>query len=115
MRRRKHIHRATTVNRIATIRHTSHAGKNDPSTSKEGAREQLASTSEARISPYIIERLLLFVVTVGFMAPHRSKLPVPKARSSRLVRTCVRANTSVERACARVRWAAVTSRKLRTP
>src|SRR5271156_3257144 len=115
MRRRKHIHRARTGSRIAAARHTSHAGKNDPSTSKEGARPQLARRSEAKINPYIFEGLLLFLVMAGFLAPHRSKLPVAKARSISVVKTWVRAETSVERACARVLWAAVTSRKLRTP
>jgi hypothetical protein len=66
MRRRKHIHRARTVSRIAAARQASHAGKNDPSTSKEGARPQLASRSEAKINPYIIEGLLLFLVMAGF-------------------------------------------------
>src|SRR5580658_7111116 len=62
MRRRKNIHRAKTVSRIAAAKHTSHAGKNDPSTSKEGARPQLASRSEVKINPYIIEGLFLFLV-----------------------------------------------------
>src|SRR5580704_16949880 len=52
---------------------------------------------------------------LAFREPDCIRLAVRNARSARFVRTCVRANTSVERACASVLWAAVTSRKLRTP
>src|SRR5271170_5170035 len=84
MRRRKHIHRAITVSRIAAARQASHAGKNDPSTSKEGARPQLASRSEAKINPYINEGLLLFLVMAGFPstfieANYRLRKPDPSA------------------------------------
>src|SRR5260370_12928248 len=36
--------RTRAVSTIATMKHTSHAGKNEPSTSRDGAREQLDSS-----------------------------------------------------------------------
>ena len=55
MRKRENNQRARTVSTMATIRHTSQAGKNDPITSKEGAREQSASSSAARITRHLVK------------------------------------------------------------
>src|SRR5947207_2119690 len=43
-RNRNSANRARAVSTIATMKHTSHAGKNEPSTSTDGAREQLDSS-----------------------------------------------------------------------
>ena len=167
---RNSSHRARKVSTMDTAKQTSHAGKNETRMSKEGAREQLASSqgththqafgssllqmlplssgadrkacperSEGicfRLFPIrnsrcfaalsmadgLFQNSLKLVQTTitpgygpGFLAPARIESPVRNARSARAVSTCVRASTSVDWACARVRWAAVTSNKLRTP
>src|SRR5713226_5160441 len=48
---RNNVNRASAVRTLATMKHTSHAGKNEPSTSTEGAREQPTSRGTGRRNP----------------------------------------------------------------
>jgi len=61
---RNNSHRASTVSTTAATRQTSQTGKNDPSTSKEGALKQLVSTIDTSISPYLDKRLFPLPIMV---------------------------------------------------
>jgi hypothetical protein len=69
MRRRKSNHLVRTVSRRATARQISHAGKNEPMMSKEGARAQLASRSGVRRVQYFTNWLVRLLVMVEVSSP----------------------------------------------
>src|SRR5260370_14098973 len=61
---RNSTNRQIVVSRIAAIKETSHAGKNEPRMSTEGAREQPSSNTEASANAWLTHRLfpLAFMV-----------------------------------------------------